>query len=306
MKQVFIICMLLFHSVIVWGQEQKARVILKNNTIVTGVMKEFNPTSHIVVNVAGFDTKIDMADVAEVKTDSPSVEPSANEDAQRVSDFVVPEDLLKLEGYPYPEEYVVDFKGQQIEFVLVRGGVFQMGYEGHGSLRMDSEPVHDVFVSSFYISKDCLAEYFVKLISGKTAKSSDSKIYETISWDKANALVQSLSQECQILMRLPTEAEWEYVVSHDEITKQVSFIEGEVNHCFDYWAPYPYPAKYTKKEYQALSINPTGPDKGRYHVKRTYGTTKDIYCDRSTQNRYVTTGTNARVRIAIPAQFFIK
>ena len=306
MKQFFTLCMLLFLGVLAWGQEQKVRVVLKNNTIVTGVMKEFNPTSHIVVNVAGFDTKIDMADVAEVKTDSPSVEPSVNEEYQKVSDLIVPDELLKLEDYPYPEEYVVDYKGQQIEFVLVRGGVFQMGYEGHGSMRMDSEPVHDVFVSSYYISIDCLTEGIVRLINGKTAKSSDSKIYETISWDKANALMELLSQECKIPMRLPTEAEWEYVVSRDEITKQVNFIEGEVDHCFDNWAPYPYPAKYTKKEYQALSINPMGPDKGRSHVKRTYGSTKDIYCDRSTQNRYVTTGTSARVRIVIPAKFFIK
>ena len=306
MKQFFIICMLLFLNFLGWGQEQKVRVILKNNTIVTGVMKEFNPTSHIVVNVGGLDTKIDMADVAEVKTESTPMEPSVKQEVQRISDLIVPEELLKLENYPYPEEYVVEYKGQKIGFVLARGAVFSMGYEGHGSMRMDSEPVHEVFVSSFYISRDCLSENIVRLINDKTTKSSNSKPYETMFWEKANSLIESLSQECKIPMRLPTEAEWEYVVSHDEIANQVYFKEGEINHCFDILAPYPDPGRYTKKDYQALSINPQGPDKGRSHVKRTYGTTKDIYCDRSIQDRYVTRGTNASVRIVIPAKSFIK
>ena len=306
MKQFFTLCMLLFLGVLAWGQEQKVRVVLKNNTIVTGVMKEFNPTSHIVVNVAGFDTKIDMADVAEVKTDSPSVEPSVNEEYQKVSDLIVPDELLKLEDYPYPEEYVVDYKGQQIEFVLVRGGVFQMGYEGRGSMRMYSEPMRDVFVSSFYMSKDCLSENIVRSINDKTTRSANSKLYETILWDKANSYVESLSQECKIPLRLPTEAEWEYVVSHKEFANRINFNVAEVNHCYDNWALYPDPEKYTKKDYQALSINPQGPGKGNAHVKRTYGTTKDVYCDRSIKDSRATGGTKASVRIVIPAKFFIK
>ena len=293
MKRLLIITTFLSLCIFSWSQEKKAKVVMKNNASITGVIKEFNPASHIVISVAGFETRIEMSDVLEVKpldkTDGDVIK--GNESVKR---YEIPREILEKENKDYPEEYVLEYKDIQIPMVLIRGGVFDMGYNGPGSLKMKSEPIHKVFVSSFYISKRSLTKGMVSVIRGKrTSKSTEEKVYSSSRWSSANSIVELLAKGVSIPLRLPTEAEWEYVVSTAEYQGLLSFEKDEENFCNDYWDSYP--------KNDQLYINPTGPKDGSAHVSRTFGSSPSIYCSRSKVKDYSTETGGACIRIVVPA-----
>ena len=179
MKKIFelILVAMLIIPTVATAQQKLTRVVLKNNTALTGVLKEFHPTSHIIISISGIDSRIEMSDIAEVLQIDDSIQEEGS-DKDYLSTEGVPPELLEKEEKNYPANFMLNVAGEQIEMVYIKGGVFSMGYDGRGSMRMKSEPVHPVFVSGFYISKDSLTEGLVNKVYGKKAKENNFKLYK--------------------------------------------------------------------------------------------------------------------------------
>jgi formylglycine-generating enzyme required for sulfatase activity len=100
-----------------------------------------------------------------------------------------------------------------MEFVLVKGGCYQMGDslgDGYG----DERPVHEVCVNDFYIGKYDVTQGQWKEIMGSNPSEfnhcGDNCPVENISWNDTQAFIGKLKQKIGKNYRLPTEAEWEY------------------------------------------------------------------------------------------------
>ena len=283
-----------FFSIILCGAQNKmAQVVLKNKTVITGVLKELNPTSHIIISVSGFDSRIEMSDIESIKSDD-----NTSPDGQAVSyhdkAYNLPEELVQMEQKDYPSTFNLNCDGEDIEMVLIRGGVFSMGYDGRGSVKMSSEPVHNVFVSSFYISKECLTNAIVKKLQGKEKSGRNQKKYVTTVWKNANEIASLVAEKSSLPIRLPSEAEWEYAVSNRSYQSLLVFENGERDFCLDCFASY--------TNVEDLLINPIE-TKGKDHVIRVYGTDPSIYCNRIREVSYSRTepGSASCIRIVIPA-----
>lgn len=162
MKRFFLMCAIgLMTSVTAFSQETNtAVVVLKNGTTIMGTVKQFNPTSNIVVNVGGFDTTIKMSDVASVNNVATTKSPLNNIIA---NNNTAAEETLNL-----PTDTTINICGKNVKFVLMRGGTFQYGFNGRGSLSMDSEPVHEVHLSPFYVSEEFVSRDLYQAVT-KTA-----------------------------------------------------------------------------------------------------------------------------------------
>jgi formylglycine-generating enzyme required for sulfatase activity len=93
--------------------------------------------------------------------------------------------------------------------VLLAGGTFKMG---RSDLSSAEKPVHQVTVSSFYISKYELtqAEWLAVMGNNPCEHKCDNCPVENITWDDANDYCRAKSSKTGRVYRLPTEAEWEY------------------------------------------------------------------------------------------------
>ena len=303
MKRFILIAALMLLGIFCLAQSN-TKVVLKNGTTITGKLKEFNPTSHVILSVSGIDSRIEMVDIASLESldaetisDEPqdkgkeailvTLEPTATLDD-------VPKEILALENYSFPDTYTINIGDVQMEMVLIPGGLFRMGYDGRGSWKMSSEPIHNVYVNSFYISKSSLTEDDVASIKGKgnRNKKANKKPYTTLNWDSSSKIVSLLSEKTRMKLRLPSEAEWEYIVSNTDLSRKISFNKGEANFCYDYFTEYP--------NSKNIIVNPLGPDKGQGHVVRFYAEEPEEYCFRHVQ-QYSTIGDSAQIRFVICA-----
>ena len=151
-KHVWIILLMLC-SCFVTLHADEVKVTMKSGATITGELKELVATDHITLEIAGVESTISMSDVVSVEKIGSQVL-SSNKEKD--------DDDLKYGKYEitdqnqYPDSFKITIGDQELTMVLVRGGWFNMGYDGHHSMLWDSEPVHKVTLSSFYVSKQLI------------------------------------------------------------------------------------------------------------------------------------------------------
>jgi len=277
------------------------KVTLKNGTTITGALKTMNTSGNLTLQVAGQDFAIPMSDVASI--DELQTNTSNTQELKRESDHDT--NSLKSGVYEildhdvYPDSINVVIGGQEITMILVRGGYFNMGFDGRHSLSMNSEPIHRVNLSSFYISKQYLNGNAVNTIL--ELNDYDNKI-GNIGYDIYDGLeiidikelstkpkpvsdwknVQQILGKIGNYFRLPTEAEWEYCAITP--VSKIIFSGEKKRHewCSDYYGDYS----------EDEQTNPQGASEGKNHVARGYSK------DNNKWRRYKASG-DTFIRIAV-------
>ena len=119
---------------------------------------------------------------------------------------------LKEETPPERQEVLAD-PIKPIEFVLVKGGCFQMG-DAFGDGKADEKPVHPVCVDDYYLGKYEITQDQWQSVMGNNPsffKSCGEKCpVEQVNWNDIQEFIKKLNAKTKKAYRLPTEAEWEY------------------------------------------------------------------------------------------------
>ena len=252
--------LLLFMICVVWplnAQTSQVKVTLKSGVVIKGTMKELKAMEYAIVNVAGIDSKILMENIESIE-DLGVVPSKDNNVTATDSDTKQSGQYIVTDNGQYPDSFEINVRGQEIKMILVRGGRFSMGYDGPGSLSMKSEPVHNVEISSYYISADCLNDEVASLLLGKVKNRYKGVSFSTY-WEKAKQIVDNIVILEQKPFRMLTEAEWEYAALMPFSTSRLG-MDDKVEWCSDFYAEYD----------SRFQINPTGPSKGRRHVCRSF------------------------------------
>ena len=250
MKRLIILLFAILISVLSFAQQKMTRVTLKSGTIVTGTIVEFNPSSHITLNVSGFETRIEMADVESVEAAPGEAAPSLGNDASIVS----------VESSNYPPVHIVEIGPYELELILVKGGQFSMGFDGRGSQKLRSEPVHEVILNDYYVNRYPLGKDLVTYLkSGKGDPDENYRSYSAKGWRDANKIAESLATVTGLPFQLISESQWEYMATTD--AKSLLEVErNESNYCLDLFGEYIETAR--------PIVDPTGPTRGSSHVVR--------------------------------------
>lgn len=240
-----------------FAQEKVSKIVLKNGVTITGRIVELNPVSHVVLNVGGFDSRIEMSDIdtiEEVKTDT-QTSTTGNPTSVETKQY---EDTKLIQVGPY-----------SIEMVLVPGVVFEMGYDGRGSRTMGSEPVHPVQLSSFYVNRSPLSKEVVDFVVDGIESQND-KVYNPTFWKSANRIAEALADKTNLPISLISEAQCEYITTKEFIFNKLDIKKNEAVFCHDYYSEY--------RKTEMPQLDPIGPRDGLYHVIRyIVATGEEIY-----------------------------
>jgi len=278
----FALFLLLFVSIVAFSQNKRVKVTMKNGTVLVGELKNISVGEYVTLAIAGADTKIPFSEVGSVDdviSSEKTIKAETINETMQFKTFI-------LDNSDYPESFEVEVGGQKFVMRLVRGGEFYMGFDGKHSMAMNSEPVHKVTLSSFYISTDYVKSDVVRrLLYGKECVN-NGKYLETGRWSKANQVVSAISAAVDRPYRMLTEAEWEYAA--------LIFMEGDF---FSKEKIYEWCSDFYKSEYpNREEKDPVGPSDGSTHVYRSFGSKRGLK-DRQKKNDVH----NIRVRIAISA-----
>ena len=129
--------------------------------------------------------------------------------------IIIADVILKL-NFKMSGEIELNYQAdEEIEMVLVEGGIFLMGCtnEQESDCHNDERPVHQVTVSSFRIGKYEITQGQWKKVMGNNPayfSKGDRYPVENVSWEDAQEFIRQLNIKTGRNYRLPTEAEWEY------------------------------------------------------------------------------------------------
>lgn len=283
MKQILLIVLALLLTTLCMAQQQKAKVTLKNGTVLTGPVSELNPTSHIKLLVGGFETIINMDDIESIE----NVAEYRDAEQEPISEVA---EVFDYDGLP--EEYNLQVGPYVIEMKLVNGTTFSMGYDGHGSLKMNSEPVHDVTLSSYYINARPLNKDVIGYIKkGKEEHGKPNSVYRPLSRRDAKEVADKIAEISGVPVDLITEAQWEYAAVN--INGIFDTTESEWNFCLDWYGNY--------SSSKAVQVDPVGPISGKGYVIRMYeNDPRTVYYRTSTS--YSDFSLHYAIRITFPAK----
>lgn len=266
MKKLLFTLALMLLPLLASAQSTKSKVVLKNGTELTGIIKSIDPTDAVKIVIAGVETSIKMADIAKIEEldQMPSNMPSSTNVQTKLN-----EKLRVTDFTDYPESFDLKVGDQNIKMILVRGGDMNMGYNGRNSLKYKSEPIHLVKISSFYISEGYIPSIIAKKVDEKYKDKKD-PFYSESSYEKQKAVADYIANESKIPVRISTEAEWEYAACSDK-QEEIFGINYDFEKCSDWFDSY---------EYFERILDPIGPPMGKRRVVRSYGRIENKF-DRS-------------------------
>lgn len=278
MRRVFFIILQLLCGFLIYVGADNVKVTLKSGVTITGELKELVTTDHITLMIGGVESVISIDEVSSIEQLSINqITPQIEQSSKLIyGQYQITDTKL------YPDSFTIVISDQELTMILVRGGWFNMGYDDRHSLSWDTEPVHQVSLSSYYVSKQLLDSRITETLikKGRTSDIKDLRSGQAHIIDLFNA---GLLLETGKPYRLITEAEWEYV-SLMPFAKLV-FVGDHLNEiCSDIWG------KYTADS----QVNPQGPKIGNFNVMRLYSE------DNSKWKRYKSTD-DVYFRIAISA-----
>ena len=257
MRRLLLLLFLICGTHIIQAQTSQVKVTLKNGVVMKGNLKELNPTEFITIVVGGIESKIPMDKVELIESQSAQQNSTVkNQNGQYQED--------DTSGYPSNYEVIVD--GYPINMIFVQGGKFNMGYNGNGSLRMRSEPIHEVAVTSFYISAQPLpASIATKIVGTLNVDGSGDQPAQVRDYDDVKKIISSIANQTGLVLRLPAEAEWEFSAIGNKQNEIFAIARGRdiaYEWCSDFLDDY--------QESGFVMTDPKGPLNGKQHVVRAY------------------------------------
>lgn len=278
MKKLFVFVVTLVICSCAFAQNKDVKVILKNGSVLVGQLKSMDPSKSAIIIIGSNDIEIKMSDVD--KIENASLNSTDEKDGKGNIKY------LQTDKKPYPESVDIKIGEQTITMLLVRGGYFMMGFDGRHSLSFDSEPVHKVNVSSFYISKGDISHYVYKYIMGNEHPKNNDRVAK-MSNTGADKFIKKLCKFTGKPYRINTETQWEYAARSP---LQHKIFTENMNWASDYFKTYP----------DCEQTDPQGPSKGLRQVIRKYDDSEKKF-DRS-KSSYASGPNQAAMHIVISAE----